>query len=239
MALVDLCRSVLRQTGWKDLTTIASNTDPTARQLFGIANEELDELSQRAWPHLIKTHEFTTVADDDEYALPADFRVPVGNSAYQATQYYSVRGSLSSGEWAQRKYGLLGNLSRWAYRIVYNDSGVPVLRLAPTPTQADDMVIEYLSSNFARASDTTEQAAFVVDSDVSKVPERLVRLGVMYRFRRVKGLDFSAELAQYNNAVNQAFSQYRAHGDIRIGGTPLTHDPELTSGYVPDTGFGA
>jgi hypothetical protein len=233
-----MCKSVLRITGWKEVNAIVGTTDQTARQIFECANEELEELSQKPWPQLIKEHTFATVDGTDEYALPADFRVAVSHSAYQQSQYYSLRGSVSSGEWHQRKDGLLGNLDRWAFRIFYGADGVPVLKLAPTPSQADDLVIEYMSSNFARTSADAEIPIYASDSDVPKVPERLVRLGLLYRFRRVKGLDFSAELAAYNAAVNQSFSQYRAHPDIPIGGRPGFYDPELTHGYVPDTGFG-
>lgn len=239
MTLLSVCRNVLAETGWPVLSTIASNTEITAQQIFAIANAELKSLSERYdWPHLETDYSFDTVVDQSVYAWPNDFRKVSVASLFDAAQYYNVKGSVPIDDWNARKHGLLGNLSRQVYRVNYA-GGTPAIELTPTPADVRSVVALYYSTNYASdVSDVSvNQPEYTLDTDVSRVPERLVELGVKWRFRRAKGLDFSVELAEYNETVSQQFAARVAAGDITVGGTRNDYSG-LTGGYVPSNGFG-
>lgn len=239
MTLLSICRSVAGETGWPVMDAVASNSELTAVQLFAIANTELNSLSEMFdWPHLEVDYIIPTVKGTAVYSLPGDFRKIAFGSLFNANQYYRIRGSMSTEEWQVRKHGLLGNLSRTTFRIAY-PAGLPVIELTPTPVTAENAVLLYYSTKHARDSTSVAVPQYTVDSDVSRIPERLVQLGIKWRFRRAKGLDFSAELAEYNATVNQQYTARKAPQDIPIGGRRYSSDLDgVTSGYVPDNGFG-
>ncbi len=237
MPLLQICQNVLAEVGWPVLSSVASNTDGTAKQIFAIANTELKRLSERHnWPHLETEYAFNTVAAQAQYPWPEDFRVPAQQSVFDASEYYQLRGSVSLQEWHYRKNGLLGNLGRRTFRTAY-PLGVPGFEITPTPTSINSLVATYYSKEFATDETGDSIPVFAQDTDTSKVPEEYIELGIKWRFRRAKGLDFSVELAEYNDAVKTQFAKYLSQAEIPVGGRRW-QDDYITNGYVPENGFG-
>lgn len=238
MTLKTLCENILGETGWPVPSTFAANTDATARQIVALANTELRALSERfKWPHLRTEYEFNTVVDQATYAWPDDFGALAWETVFDTEQYYRIRGSVPLAQWQRWQHGLEGQLSHHRFLQGYSSAGAAQITFAPAPSSVRAFTAFYYSNEYARGDDGASKAGYSADTDTSKVPERLIELGVKWRFRRVKGLDFSAELAEYNADVPAQFAKYVAQGDIPIGGRPVEN--ELTDGYVPDNGFGA
>jgi hypothetical protein len=235
VALLDLVQRVCDEVGLPRPVTVASATDQLARQLFGLANAELEELSKRFdWPVLTREYNFPTVAAQPQYALPGDYRKFLANTVYDSTRYYQMRGSLSAGEWQRTKAMNLGSLSCARVRIYGNPLKLNVL---PTPTSVENVVFEYLSKNFAVNGAGAEQLRFSNDGDTSLIDEGLVRMGLKWRIKHAKGLEFSADLAEYEAVVAREFAAALAQPHIPVGFSRHTDAP-ITSGYVPSDGFG-
>ncbi len=239
MSLLTICQSVMSETGWPEPQAIAASTEATARQIFRIANTELRALSQMfEWPHLETEYDFATVPAQAIYFWPDDFRVAAQQSVYNKAEYYGLKGSIGIQQWHMLKYGNLSSLNTTRFRTVY-PLGVPGIELTPVPVEAEDLVGVYYSKEYAKSSGGVSQPAYTVDTDVSKVPEEYVELGIKWRFRRAKGLDFSAELAEYNATVKDQFSRVLNGAEIKVGGPRWPYDEAgLTPGYVRDQGFG-
>lgn len=237
MSLLSICENVLTSTGWDSYTTISSNTDKTARQIFALCNIELRNLARRfSWPQLIRENPFDTVAGQSAYNTPEDFEKLIQDSAYNIDEYYSLRSSMTDRQWNDWRYGLLGQLSHQRYKLRYSN-GVPYIQIAPTPDSAERLIYVYKSKYYVKSADGSElKEKFALDDDVSIVPEDVVEAGVCWRFRRMKGLDFSAELSEYNEMTRTRFAQSRGEGDIPIPNG--NYMPEITEGYVPSNGFG-
>lgn len=237
MSLGSICANVLSETGWQALTGIAANTDATAQQIFAIANTELKQLSKAfTWPHLEQEYLFNTVVDQASYTWPEDFRVAIFGSVFDTTEYYKVRGSINIEDWNMLKYGLLNQISRETFRLGYSGTE-PTIELSPPPSSVRALVALYSSKYYAQDIAGTRKEKYEADSDVSVIPEDLIELGVKWRFRRAKGLDFSAELSEYNSTCKTQFARFRGSSEIAVGHRAPYHD-ELYSGYVPQNGFG-
>lgn len=238
MSLLSICQNVLAETGWPKLNSVASNTDATAQQIFTLANTELQAISELlSWPHLEVEYPFSTAAAQSVYLWPSDFRVLAPNSIFNASEYYGLKGSTGLQFWELLKYGNLASLSHTRFRVTY-PLGLPGIEITPTPDGVQDLIAVYYSKDYVRNGVVTKQR-YDNDADVSKVPERYIELGVKWRFRRAKGLDFSAELAEYNSTVLSQFTKYLAPGDITVGGRRPNEYYGLTPGYVPYNGFGS
>lgn len=237
MTLLSICQNVLRITGWDDLSTISGNTDKTARQVMALANQEIVNLSKRFdWRHIVIAYEFATIADQSEYALPPDYAKLMKDSVYNKDEYYRLRSGMSDYQWNQWQYGLLGSISHQRYKVTLN-TGSPVFVISPVPASAENMVLLY-KSNFPvfEADGVTAKEHYENDDDYSRIPEDVVEMGLLWRFKRAKGLDFSAELAEYNEMTRTRFAQTKGDSDLPVPNGAVT--PEITDGYVPDNGFG-
>lgn len=238
MSLLSICQAVTAETGWPVPSAIAANSEGTAVQLKALANAELEHLSeQHDWPHTEVEYTFNTVIGTTVYELPENYRKMVFGSLYNAAQYYQLRGSMNPEEWMRRKYGLLGSISRQTCRVIVQTNGRYALEVTPTPSSAEQVVFFYQGNQYAKTEAGVRQSKYEGDTDTSLIPERLVQLGLKWRFRRAKGLDFSAELAEYNSVVSQQFVARQMPQDIPVGGRRYGYD-ELGSGYVPDNGYG-
>lgn len=239
MSLLTMCRRVMEETGWPVPSSIVSSSDLTAKQIFAIANTELQSISEQfPWPALEDQYIFSTVPGQYIYTWPDQFRAIIPDALYNRDQYYALKGSYGPQEWLRVRDGALGRLDRTSFRVIY-PFGLPFLELTPVPDTAHELIALYMSKEYAIDNvDGISVPLFAKDTDTSKVPERLVELGVKWRFRRVKGLDFSAELAEYLSTVRHQYATYLAPPDIPVGGPRSDMYNDIAPGYIPESGFG-
>jgi hypothetical protein len=234
--LLSIIQAIADEVGLPRPNAVATSTEQLGRQFFSLANAELRELSKAyAWPVLQREHSFFTVADQDTYDLPADFRSLIGDTLYNSTAYYKLKGSVSPQEWQYTRGLNLGSLSRARVRI----SGFPQkLRITPTPVAAEQVVFEYLTTSLAVTSEGEGIAKFTNDTDSPMVDEGLLSMGIKWRIKHAKGLDYGADLMEYNTTVAREYARAVAAPAIQIGGSSLGDAPELTDGYTRENGFG-
>lgn len=239
MSLLSICQNVLSETGWPKFSSIAANGDATAQQIFTIANTELQSISEELnWPQLEVEYDFSTVPGQFVYLWPSDFRVLAPQAIFDSSEYYGLKGSTGLQFWQLLKYGKLGSLSRKRFRVTY-PLGAPGIEITPTPETVEQMTAVYYTRDLVSSSGGSGARMYVNDTDVAKVPERYIELGVKWRFRRAKGLDYSAELAEYNATVKSQFTKYISPAEIPVGGRRWPDEyTGLTYGYVPENGFG-
>jgi hypothetical protein len=236
MALLDIVQRVCDEVGLPRPAVVATSTDQLARQMFSLANAELEELSKRFdWPQLTREYTFPTVVGIAQYNLPADYRKFLSNTLYDMTRYYKMRGSVSPGEWQRTKSMNLGSLSCAKVRIYGNPLK---LNVVPTPVSVENVVFEYLTENYAVNAGNAEIPRFTADGDSPIIDEGLIRMGLKWRIKHAKGLEFSADLAEYEGVVNREFAAAMAQPQLDVGYSRRSLDP-TTQGYVPEQGFGS
>lgn len=221
---------------------VASSTEQLARQLFALANTELRELSKsKDWPSLQTEFTFTATAGVDTYyvagagpytGLPADFRKLIINTAYRTNDFWRVRGSLTASQWQRQRNIQLGLLDNYALRIGGNPR---TLRLVPTPQTDTDLVYEYTTKNFVAGEDATAKEAFVLDTDAPVVDEALFQMGLKWRIKHAKGLDYAEDFNSYMMARERTYAEELALDTICVGSMAVEG---IAPGYVPDNGFG-
>src|SRR3990167_8863697 len=140
MTLLTIVTNVCDEIGIARPASVIGSSDQTARQLLALANKGGRILARRGrgvggWTVLTKEREFTSTADEDDYALPTDFEYFVDETAWDKDNYWRLRGPLSAQEWRYRKNGLATSGPHSRFR---GKPGANVRRyfLDPTPTTA-------------------------------------------------------------------------------------------------------
>jgi hypothetical protein len=232
MSLLSIVLRVCDEVGLPRPTAVATSTDQLARQLFALANTELEELSKRFdWPVLTREKTFNTVAGTTQYALPADYRKFISNSIYDRSAYTALRGSLSPSQWQAAQ---ISSPARTSVRIYGNPLK---LNITPAPASVETLVFEYMTTNFAVSSMGAEKPLYGSDDDSSLIDEALVRMGLKWRAKHAKGLEFSADLAEYEAVVAREFAAAMAQPFIPVGFSRHSEEP-ITTGTIRSQGFG-
>lgn len=242
MSLLSVCQEAARAIGFEPPNSIVGNSDATARRLLALAQLTGKSLAKdiSQWPILERENTFATVNGQAEYDLPSDFDYLIRDTVWNRSEYDVVRGPLTSQEWQEYKSGIIGSgVVKQRYRVKRAASGMTnKFVLDPTPSAAENMVFEYVSKNWVRDSgSTTSYDSYQNDTDVALLDEYLIQLGVMWRFKQEKGLDYAIQLREYENMVEKAGARNGKAPTLYLG---RRFNPRLLGPWnVPDSGYGS
>ncbi len=237
LTLLELCQTALQENAeFAVPSTIVGNTDPTAVRLLAVANRTIADLrkNQNTWQALCLPYSFDTVDGTADYALPSDFQRYVNLTQWAGTTLRAVKGPVSSKLWNELQYSGLVSASAFThyFRVFAN-----VFSIVPTPTEAQAITYEYVSSfavDSAPVDGVGDKIRFLVDTDQTLLDEDLVTLGIKWRFLAAAGAPFDNEFQEYTVFLANAVAQDGGRDAIDMGGpVPI---PE-TEG-LPETGFG-
>lgn len=184
-------------------TTVFTNTADTARQMRALANQEGKELMRRgSWQALTKEKTFTSLAQEVQTgAIPSDFDHMLNETFYNRTRKRQVTGPLSPTDWQAQK-SIIATVLYDSYRIRGND-----VMMIPVPPAGETYAFEYISKNFVLDNLSVPKAAFTADTDTAILDEELITLGIIWRFLKAKGFDYSEAFRTYELQVSQALAR--------------------------------
>lgn len=229
MSLATLCQAAARQLNVAVPTAFVSSTDETAALLLRLATEEGVSLMRRyPWQAITAEHTFTTVAADEQTSsIPTDFDRMLPETMFNRGTRRRVAGPLSAEEWQQTKATLVTYVNP-TFRL----RGGTIL-MSPNPPAGETIAYEYVSKNFCASAGGTAQADWVADSDVGRLDEGLMTLGLVWRFRQVKGLSYAEDMQLYERRVSDA--EMRDGVKPRISSDMGCHDRMATKLQIPET----
>ncbi len=204
MSLLTACQAVIKETGIGSApATIISNADLTAVQLNYLAERAVKKLAKKNWEKLLREHTITTAASTEGYALPTDWARYVSQTAWDATNYWPMYGSIDPAMWQGLKRGIVASSIRRRFRI----RGGQVL-ITPTPTTVDTLIIEYARNTpWTDSTGVTYKTAATADADITVFPEHLLELEIKWRFLRAKSLSYDEEFEEAKSEIALAFAQ--------------------------------
>lgn len=171
-----------------------TSDDNTAQKLVRHLTRSCRQLaSEYDWTRLRREKTFTTTATAEQTsAIPTDFLRFLKDTMWNRTTRTKVIGPLDVGDWQARQAVLVnGPYQNFIIR------GTSFL-LTPTPTAGWTMAYEYITKYIGLAVDgTTEKAAFTADTDTTYFDDELLILGMVWRYRKAEGLDYSEEFREY------------------------------------------
>jgi len=212
--LLENCQAAIEEIDGFDVPgTIFGNDDPTAILLKRCANRVGRELARDyKWQELKAEHTITTTSGDSDYAFPTDIQRFANLTFWNDTDQWPLV-NVSDIGWRELQSGIVVSGVRF-YFSVFGDQ----VNLYPTPSSSFTIKFDYYSSYFAKASDGTEQEEFEADTDTFRLPDDVLILGVLARFKMRKGLSADAEIADYRRAVVSHLRNSRPDKMIDVGG---------------------
>jgi len=211
MPLLDVIQAVCQRTNVPIPSSVLGTTDPLWTQMLHLLEEEGHDLSERGeWQALTNEATFVTLAAESQGAMTSiatnGFRSvkldPHNNTIWDRTNRLPVLGPLSADEWQTRK-ALLSSGPRYVWRI---RGGLLIIN--PAPLAGAILAFEYLSKNWILGADgTTYKQYFTLDTDTILLPEELVIMGLRWRWKKEKGLEYAEDFNTYQEQVKDALGR--------------------------------
>lgn len=223
MPLLDIAQDAASQLGLRRPDAIIGSTDLTAQLLLRFANQGGKELARyHDWQKLVTEKTYTTVAQIAQTgALASDFdRFSYNPEVWNRTTNQRYTGPTPQRIWQQLQNGITGGVSGW-WRLRGGD-----LLIYPAPTAGQTLAFEYVSKNWCASSGGTGQSAFADDTDTLNVPEDLMVLEIVWRFRQSRGFaQYAEDLSTCEREKEKAAARDRGTGRIRPDGTDSMNWP--------------
>lgn len=221
MSLLTLIQSVARSpgVGVEAPTQVVASSDRAVVELLQLANTSGEELAANYdFPELQRENTFTTTAAADQGAFNSavvtrgDFLRMIDDTLWNRTldEQYTLA---SPQDWqAYQANGMAIIDRKFIIRQGHLYLGYQ------TPTAGQTAAFEYYSKFFCEAADGTAKAAFTVDTDVCVLPERLMKLDIIWRWKAAKGLEYADDLETANIAINSHVGSAGGRKLLILGG---------------------
>lgn len=170
----------------------------------------------------------------DAYSLPNDFSFFIGDTWWDRSYRWQLAGPVSPQEWQQLKSGLSPVGPRRYFRVIGNK-----LYLHPAPSvTGNTLVFEYYSNAWCQSVAAAALNTWSADTDYYNFDDDAFILGLKWRFKASKGLDYAQEKADYATVCERLLA--RNGGNRNLMTNAQSRDLRLLSAnQIPDTGYGS
>tara|TARA_R110002126_G_scaffold2345_1_gene13494 strand:+ start:73 stop:774 length:702 start_codon:yes stop_codon:yes gene_type:complete len=212
MTLLTLAQAACDIIGMPRPTSVMAGADQTARTMLSLAQREGRALARRwTWTALRKQQTFTTVAQTVQTgAVPSDFDRMVSETFWNRTDQERVVGPVTPEEWQ----GLVASVALPIESAFQMRAGQ--IELYPVPTAGETYAYEYVSSQWCQSAGGSGQSAWAADTDTGLLDEELTTLGLVWRFKQSRGLDYAEDMTTYEEQVLQAVARDGARRTARL-----------------------
>ena len=229
MSLLSLVQDACRDLSITVPASVFSSADPDIQKLQGFAKRAGDEFAERwTWRNLITGGTITGDGQATLFALPDMF----GSLAPSALLVSSIDTMPLIGpvnpELLLMMKARKQTLARKVFRLVGG-----TLELYPAPAAGEVVSFEYHSKGWIlRAADGAAQTAWSADADGSLIPEHLIALSAIWRWKRSNGLDYAEEFRACESAFERLSAQQNLDRSVAMSCAGTTDPDTLWPGTI-------
>lgn len=213
MAILSALQSAAIRLVGRKPSTFFGSSQQFEIELCDLINEVAQDIAKyQDWQALVKVATINGDGSNVEIALPADYdRQLINSDIQQSTNwvwgYYHIT---DINEFLfRRNSGWQPYPGGW---IIYGN----VLHFSPAATGASEY--PYISNAWAHpVGGAADKTAFDADTDEFILPERLLTLGLVWRWRENKKLDFTGDMEAFTKALDEYGAKDRGSSIIRFG----------------------
>jgi len=170
-----------------------------------------------------------------QYTLPSDIDMITPGTMFDRSMRWPMIGPVTPQEWQVLCSSINPTGPRRRFRIM---SGTFDIFPIPGPTDTSTLVYEYYSNGWCQSSGGQPQQDFAADTDTYLLDDDSMVLGIIWRFRRAKGLAWEDDFRAHQRAVDRAMGGQAGSRTLPLDAT-ATGSLLLTTANIPDSGYGS
>lgn len=231
MSVLSIIQSHCRLHALTIPNNVISSTDTGVQQLYGVLADLLDELVNESKFNVITLEAlFVASAGEDQGSMqmlaPSGYQFAYPETFFDRTLRRPLYGPLSETEWQQIK--AVPNPGPFYKFRIKGDR----LLIAPAPTAPlSTIAFEYASSWCVKSVTGEMKAAITADTDEFVFPDRILKRGLAFRWKQIKGLPYQEDEAAYYNLLNNYIARDKSKPRINVA---EPQQPDIRPGvFVP------
>lgn len=197
MTVLDIVKSAVTVLGLPIPSVLYSSTERTWVEVGTMVNACARQiLEEYDWSRLIKTATIIGDGVSTSFPLPDDYDRMVKDANLWGPSYtfYPAQQIQDFNRWLElQSY----SVETWEPRWALFGGNINVL---PARESGDTLTYGYISNSIVNGG----QTQFENDSDTFVLDDRLLRLSFIWNWKKAQGMDFSAEFAEYQEALERA-----------------------------------
>lgn len=193
-------------------------------EMVDLLNDVAADICKSAdWRALTRLQTYAGDGQTEAFDLPGDYdRMPVVQDIH-------------SGTWRQWRWAPAKSLDQWLdYKTFASVTPGMWIMLGgrihfyPAIPQGEVAQFYYISKNYARDQNGALKGRFDDDNDEFLLPERLLTLGLVWRWREQKRLDATAEQENFLKAFSEISGREKGSRVVRMGSGTAPYDARPT-----------
>lgn len=209
MTVLDAAKSAAIRLSQAPPTSLFTTTDTFALEMANLATDmAIDIAKGHDWQALTKLATLTGDAATIAFPLPSDY------------DRMLIKGKLHSLRFQTAVFRAARDLDEWLYLNDFLTTGTPgnwvilggQVQIFPA-MPVNETARFYYISNLINGTD----AAFKTDTDTFVLSERLLTLGLIWRWRAMKRLEYSEDLQTYEIALSEEVNHDKGSHVITVG----------------------
>jgi hypothetical protein len=209
------CQSAFVRLVGRKPTTIFSSPNQMELEIADLATDvAVDIMKSNEWRVKTLLHTLTGDGVTSSFPLPPDYdRMALAQHVHDPNNWL----------WG---YTAVESLDEWMLITTSHFYGIPpgwwiilggTIQFAPTPAAGTQAMFAYISKNIGSAADGSAIMSFTKDDDTFILDERLLTLGLIWRWKAQKGLEYAEDMTNYEIALTQAQARDKGSSAIRKG----------------------
>lgn len=216
-----------------DLDDPFASEDQAIRQicrLLKVAGREI--VREREWTHLTREYTFPTVANQREYALPADFRAMISQTGWNRSATRALGGPLSPEQWQAAK----GWRTTFTGRVLFRPANGALWLLEDALAGDQTIAFEYRTNWWAAPTGgaVPSKEFPTASQDIVFLDAHLAILRLALEWKKAKSLDTLSAQQDYDDAFRKCASADAPKRVLSLGG-PRPAMKFIDGDNVPDT----
>lgn len=202
MSVLSIIQDFARRHALAVPTGVIGSADTTVVQLYQILSDVLDELVEESKFNVITREAlFTVTATENQGSMQSlateGYSWAYFETFFDRTLKRPLYGPLNETEWQEIK-ALPNPGPFYKFRIRGDD-----LLINPAPTAPlSQIAFEYASSWAVTDAGGTAKATITADTDLMIFPEKIIKRGLAYQWKQLKGLPYQEDKDQYYELLN-------------------------------------
>lgn len=191
--------------------SVYSSNDKILVELRDLANDVARDIADaHDWRALFKVATITGDGSDTDFALPSDYdRMPLKGEVHDVSTSSVLCPVNTADDYLRLQID----------GFVANDPGYWIIlsgfmNIYPALGTGKEVKFAYLRNTIVSGGTKTE---FTTDTDTFDLDERLLMLGLVWRWRAQKRLEYSEDMATYNDALSVRINKDRGSRILAVG----------------------
>jgi hypothetical protein len=213
MSLLSIIRFASFRVGVTAPNTVIGNTDQRVQELLTVAQEEGEQLMRRGTWEILRGQVLYSAVNQEIQTgmIPSDYDRFIQETFWNRTRKRPIWGPVTPQEWQ--------NLKAWSVSPVVDTfcvRGGNIL-VQPDPTAGDIFAYEYIKKTWCQSAAGVAQDEWLADTDTGVLDEKIMRMGVIWRYKQKKGLAWETDFNNWDSQVMQALGQDQPQRTVNLG----------------------